>query len=135
MPEKANPGCCHVVASDNTQAPQHQSSMMVLITGQTPPCGQPRCKQQAAPRTRLLSGLPSSSASPPRTGYEVSAAGLTSSSHSRSTSCHQHLCTSRFETNFQSLAKLVPRLFLPRSQPQRVLTPPVAYVVCPGRVR
>ena len=41
------------------------------------------------------------------------AAGLTSSSRSRSTSCRQHLRTCRFETNFQSLAKLTESLFLP----------------------
>ena len=85
LPEKTNPNYCHVVAGENTQAPQHQSSTMALITGQAPPSFvQPRPKQQAAPPTGLLSGLPSPSASPTRTGYEcpsvlTKAAGLTSS--------------------------------------------------------
>ena len=69
---KTDPSYTHVVASCNRQAPR-QSSMMALITGQAPPSFiQPRCKQQAAPPTGLLSGLPSSSASPARAGCEVS---------------------------------------------------------------
>ena len=117
MPEKTNPAYCHVVAGENTQAPQHQSSMTALIKGQAPPSFfQPRPRQQAAPPTGLLSGLPSSSASPQDMrcpSLLTKAAGLTSSSRSRSTGCHQHLRTSNFETDFHSLVMLVARLFWP----------------------
>ena len=72
LPVKCDPAYHHVAATENNDASAHQSSMMSLMSGQAPPTlGQPSCKRQAAPPAGFLSGQPSSSASPARTGYEV----------------------------------------------------------------